>query len=126
MTPAMKAGVSRKLWTVEDLVGLAEWYAVLLRHDLERAFRDLHGCTARHVGSRYVRETFSGQVVWEGYVGVFTLEDHPTATRGYAWNHALDDTEDRRVVAVLHDGPVDSPEAAVRAAVASETRDSED
>lgn len=25
MTPAMKAGVSRKLWTVEDLVALAEW-----------------------------------------------------------------------------------------------------
>ena len=53
-------------------------------------------------------------------VEVFALEGHPTATRGYAWDHALDDTEERRVVTVLHDGPVDSPEAAVRAAVASE------
>ena len=96
---------------------------MLLRKDLERAFLDLHGCTARHVGSRHVRETFKGQVVWEGYVHVFALEGHATATTGYAWDHALDDTEERRVVVVLHEGPVDSPEAAVRAALASEIGD---
>ena len=93
---------------------------MLQRQDLERAFLDLHGCKARHTGSTHVREMFKGQVAWEGYVGIFALDDHPMATRGYAWDHALDDTEERRVVVVLHEGPVDSPEAAVRAAIASE------
>ncbi len=88
--------------------------------DLERAFLDLHGCKARHVGFKAVRETFRGRIVWEGHVEIFDLEGHATATTGYAWDHALDDTKKRRVVAVLHQGPVDSPQAAVRAAIASE------
>ncbi len=92
---------------------------VLPPQDLERAFLDLHGCTANHIGSMPVRETFEGQVVWEGVVQIFELEG-ATATTGYAWDHALDDTEEHRVVAVLHQGPVDSPQAAVRAAIASE------
>lgn len=89
-------------------------------YDLERAFRDLHGCTARHIGSKQVRETFKGEVVWDGHVEIFKLAGHAAATIGYAWDHALDDTEERRVVVVLHQGPIDSPEAAVRAAIVSE------
>ncbi len=61
-----------------------------------------------------VREEFQGQTVWEGEVLVFYLLDHPTAPWCYAWS--VDD----RVTAVLHEGPVDSPEAAVRAAIVEE------
>ena len=93
---------------------------MLQPQDLERAFLDLHGCKARHIGSKHVRETFKGEVVWEGHVEIFELEGHATATTGYAWDHALDDTKERRVVAVLHQGPIVSPEAAVRGAIASE------
>ena len=63
-----------------------------------------------------VIEQFGGRVVWEGEVLVFDLHDHPTARKCYAWS------VDGRVTAVLHEGPVDSPKAAVRAAITAEHR----
>ncbi len=89
---------------------------------LQSAIRDLHGCESTHAYSVPVKETFEGQTVWEGIVEVFALQGHPTATRCYVWSHAVDDSEKRRYVAVLHEGPVDSPEAAVRAATVQEYR----
>ena len=53
---------------------------------------------------------------------VVELQGHPTATRAYVWSHAVDDSEKRRYVAVLHQGPVDSPEAAVRATIVQEQK----
>lgn len=50
------------------------------------------------------------------------IGDRPTALRAYAWSHVVNDSERRRFVAVLHDGPVDSPEAAVRAAIVKESK----
>ena len=85
-----------------------------------RAIRDLHDCASTHVESVPVTESFQGQTVWKGTVEVFTLHGHPTATRAYAWSHAIDGSEKRRFVAVLHQGPVDSPETAVRTAIAEE------
>jgi hypothetical protein len=55
-----------------------------------------------------------GQVVWEGEVLIFDLRGHPDATTCYAWE------VDKNVTAVLHQGPVDSPEAAVRASILAE------
>ena len=69
-----------------------------------------------------VKETFEGRTVWEGVVEVFDLIDHSTATRCYAWSYVVDDTEKRRFFAILHQGPVDSPVAAVRAAIVHENR----
>ena len=86
---------------------------------LEKAIRDLHGCDAAWVEAVPVKETFQGQTVWEGTVQVFELIGHPTAKRCYAWSHATEG-EKRRFVAVLHQGPVDSPVAAVRAAIVQE------
>lgn len=90
------------------------------RDSLRMTIRDLHGCDSTYVRSVPVKETFQGETVWEGTVEVFDLHGHPTADRAYAWSHALDDSERRRFVAVLHEGPVDSPEAAVRAAIVQE------
>ena len=36
------------------------------------------------------------------YCGVFDLHGHPTALRCYAWSHAVEGSEKRRYVAVLH------------------------
>lgn len=70
-----------------------------------------------------VTETWQGETVWDGTVEVFDLIDHPTAERAYAWAYETDEGKLRHV-AVLHQGPVNSPESAVRAAIASEeTRD---
>ena len=90
---------------------------------LEDAIRNLHGCESRYVESVPVTETFDGKVVWTGEVQVFDLIDHPAAERCYAWSHAMGDSERRRFVAVLHNPPVDSPEAAVRVAIVAEHRD---
>ena len=49
----------------------------------------------------------------KGEVLVFGLLDHPTAPKCYAWE------VDGEVTAVLHEAPVDSPQAAVRAAIAT-------
>jgi hypothetical protein len=69
-----------------------------------------------------VRETFEGQPVWEGVVHVFDLTGHPTAIRAYAWSSPIEGSTKRRFFAVLHQPPVDSPEAAVRAAIVAEHR----
>ena len=84
---------------------------------LQDAIRNLHGCESRYVESVAVTETHEGETVWQGEVQVFDLIDHPRATRCYAWSHAVDDSERRRFVAVLHRPPVDSPEVAVRTAI---------
>jgi hypothetical protein len=90
---------------------------------LRRAIRNLHGCESTWVEAVEVKEAFEGQPVWEGRVQVFDLQGHPKATRCYAWSHAVDDSEKRRFVVVLHQPPVDSPAAAVRAAIVQEHRE---
>ena len=106
---------------------LSEAPLLLMKHlqmkhlHLKQAIRNLHGCDAAWVEAVPIKETFQGQTVWEGAVQVFELIDHPTAARCYAWSHATEG-EKRRFVAVLHWGPVDSPEKAVRAAIVQERR----
>lgn len=85
------------------------------------AIWDLHHCAASFVEAVPVREVHQGRTVWAGEVSVFDLTGHPTATRCYAWSHEAQDGK-RRYVAVLHEPPVDSPRAAVRAAIAAEFR----
>ena len=63
-----------------------------------------------------------GEMVWEGVEHVLDLAGHPNAKRAYAWSHALDGTTRRRFFAVLHIPPIDSPVAAVRAAIVAEQR----
>lgn len=89
---------------------------------LQEAIRNLHGCGSRFVESVPVTETFNGETVWAGAVQVFDLIDHPTAQRAYAWSHAVDGSENRRFVVVLHAGPIDSPQKAVQAAITNEYR----
>ena len=88
----------------------------------QRFFRELHGVESTWLESVPVTEAFEGQTVWEGVVQVFDLHGHPTATRAYAWSHAIDGSERRRFVAVLHEGPLDSPRKAVQAAIVKDRR----
>ncbi len=84
--------------------------------EFSEAIRASHGADARLINRVLVDETFNGQTVWEGEVLVFSLDDHPTVPRCYAWS------VEGRVTAVLHEGPVNSPQTAVRAAIAAERR----
>jgi hypothetical protein len=87
---------------------------------LQKAILDLHGCKATWIKSVPVKEVFEGETVWEGVVQVFDLRGHPKATRCYAWSHGLDNSKKRRFFAVLHQGVVDSPVKAVKAAIVGE------
>jgi hypothetical protein len=88
-----------------------------LKQVVERTFQ----CKARHVASRAVVEGFEGQVVVDGIVDVFDLEQHPKAARCYAFRYLEDDG---RVVIkkVLGVPPVDSEVSAVRTAIAGVPR----
>jgi hypothetical protein len=87
---------------------------------LREAIRRMHGANATHLDSVPVKETFQGRTVWEGIVEVFELENHPKATRAYAWSHATDDPKRARHVTVLHIAPITSAASAVRAAIIQE------
>ena len=93
-------------------------YIVELKDTIER----LHGGKASHLETVPVTESFEGKTVWQGDVEVFALENHPQATRAYAWTHGLDDSKAKRHVAVLHLHPVTSPESAVKAVIVYEYR----
>jgi hypothetical protein len=68
-----------------------------------------------------VKEILAGSTVWEGVVHIFNLTGNPSADRAYAWSYELSDGK-RRFFSVLHIGPIDSPVAAVRAAIVAEHR----
>lgn len=89
---------------------------------LRDAIKHMHGGTARLVQAVPVREEFEGASVWEGVVHVFELDGNPAATRAYAWSSPIEDSEKRRIFAVLHIPPITSPVEAVRAAIVAEHR----
>src|SRR5215471_18654648 len=92
-----------------------------ISHDqLREAVERMHRGTATFAQSVPVHETFEGKSVWEGGVHVFELADHPAATRAYAWSSPIEGSTKRRYFAVLHQPPVDSPRAALRAAIVAE------
>ena len=79
----------------------------------EKAIMATHGVGARLLRRERVVESFEGVTVWEGEVLIFDLLDHPSALWCYAWE------VDGEVTAVLHEPPVDSAQAAVRASIAA-------
>ena len=85
--------------------------------ELKDAIRATHGCESLHVESVPVKEVIGGDTAWEGTVEVFDLVGHPKANRAYAWSYR--DGDETKSIVVLQITPVDSPEAAVRMAIAS-------
>lgn len=87
--------------------------------ELKKAIESQHGGVATFVQSVPVHETYAGETVWDGTVSVFQLFGHKKAETAYAWSHELPDGK-RRFFAVLRVPPIDSPAAAVRAAIVAE------
>ena len=83
---------------------------------LHAAIEQLHSCRAELRAAVPVKEEFEGRLVWEGVVNVFDIKEQQNATICYAWSSTAEDSNKRRFYAVLKI-PVDSPEAAVRAAI---------
>jgi hypothetical protein len=88
--------------------------------ELQVAIRAMHGCESRHVESVPVHEVFRGETAWRGTVEVFDLIGHAKAKRAYAWSYQ--DGDETKSTAVLEIPPVDSPESAVKVAIAAKAR----
>lgn len=88
--------------------------------NLQEAIHAMHGCESRHVESVLVREVFRGETAWQGTVEVFDLIGHAKAMRAYAWSYQ--DGGETKSTAVLEIPPVDSPESAVKVAIAAKAR----
>ena len=87
------------------------------------AIRQTHGVVAKHLETVPVRETFQGEVAWEGEVEVFSVEHHGGASRCYGWGYSSDaDPSRTEFVCVLGTGPVTSPLTAVQAAIRAKAR----
>ena len=84
---------------------------------IQQAVERAAECSAEHSQSVPVLEMFQGQTVWEGIVESFTLDGHPKAKRAYGWGYQ--DGKETRYVAVFEIPPVNSPNTALRAAIAS-------
>jgi hypothetical protein len=87
---------------------------------LRQAVETAHNCKAAHLESVPVREMFGNAVVWEGVVESFSLTGHPKAKIAYAWS--FPDGPETRYITVLELPPVESPQTAVRAAIASKAQ----
>ena len=88
---------------------------------LEGLIRARYDCDATHVASEPVHEVFEGLTAWQGTVEVFELIGHSKAKRAYAWQYQDDDKQTKTVV-VLEIPPVDSPQTAVKVAIAANAR----
>lgn len=86
----------------------------------QRAILAVHGATARHVESVAVREVFNKLVAWQGIVDVYEIAGHPKATRCYAWSY--EEGRELKTIAVLEMPPVDSPQTAVKIAIAAQSK----
>jgi hypothetical protein len=90
-----------------------------LREAVERA----HDCKARHVCSTVVSEVSEGEIVWHGVVKTFDIEGHPKATRCYAFPFSEGEKSDPSAGMIILDlPPVDSPQTAVKEAIALTAR----
>jgi hypothetical protein len=87
---------------------------------LKDAIRAAHGCESLHVESVPIKEVFEGQTAYEGTVEVFDRIGHPKAKRAYAWTYREGDQN--KTIAVLSIPPVDSPESAVKVAIAAKAK----
>jgi hypothetical protein len=93
------------------------------RKALEKAFHDLHGCTAKYLETVPVIERWQGKTVWEGEVEVFELIGHPKASKGYAWAYDKSKGPGSEIVAVLELPPVISPKTAVQVSIVGKMRE---
>ena len=87
---------------------------------LKEAVETVHKCKARHIDSKRVIELFHGMIAWDGLVETFDLQGHPEAKRCYAWSFT--ENGELKYTSVLELPPVDSPQSAVKLAIASNAR----
>jgi hypothetical protein len=84
---------------------------------LQAAIEELHRCEASHHKTVFVDERFEGKTIWSGEVEVFELIGHPKAANCFAWMQPSEG-QGARPVAILELWPINSPQMAVKTAIA--------
>ena len=87
---------------------------------IQEAIKETLGCDSLWVESKRVTEKFQGQTAWDGVVEVFDLIGHPKAKRAYGWSYREGNQDKAKVVLGMQ--PVNSPQSAVKVAIASKAR----
>ncbi len=91
-------------------------------NELKDAVEAQVGGDATFLESVLVRDTFQGQIQWNGMVAVFKIENNPRgARRAYVWIYDLPDGRPG-FFAVPQTHKINSPEAAIRAAIMEKAR----
>ena len=90
--------------------------------EIQTAFRVLHGCEAEFMYTVPVKESFRGKTAWEGDVELFKITGHPKTSFAYAWGYPKDSGKGWEITTVLELPPVDSPETAVKVAIAARAK----
>lgn len=85
---------------------------------LKKIVEKHHNCGTRLVESVTVNEQLEGMNAREETVHVFELIGPHLAERCYAWASPIERSTQKQFYTVLHILPIDSPEKAVRAAMA--------
>ncbi len=88
--------------------------------DLEEEIQAVHGCKSRYCRTVHVRESDARGALWDGFVKVFDLLEHPHAECCYAWREPAGSQP--KIIAILNLLPIDSPESAVRSFLAERGR----
>ena len=88
--------------------------------ELQNAIRATHECESWWEASVKVEEKFEGKTAWSGIVEVFALVGHAKAKYAYAWTYR--DGDQNKTTVVLKLPPVDSPQSAVKVAIAAKGR----
>ena len=88
--------------------------------ELQNAIRATHECESWWEASVKVEEKFEGKTAWSGIVEGFALVGHPKAKYAYAWT--CRDGDQNKTTVVLKLPPVDSPQSAVKVAIAAKGR----
>ena len=83
---------------------------------LKEAIEHLHKCKASHKETSIVHEHFEDELVWEGTVEVFCV-DHPDTDTCFVWSSPIEDSNNRKLYAVLKIPPIETPNDAVRASI---------
>ena len=84
--------------------------------DFQDEIQTVYGCKSSYCRTVHIREPVEGGSVWDGFVKVFDLFGHPDAECCYAWSRRVG--SQLKITLVLNSPPVDSPESAVRSALA--------
>jgi len=90
--------------------------------DIKNAVERMHNCKATYAEEVAVIEKEGDKTIWDNIVYIFDLTGHGKATQCYAWASPIGKSARYTYYTVLRIPPIDSPEQAIRASIANNSR----